>query len=888
MNLLEVRLDKLIEILGTDTEHGLTEEQVLQNRQEFGENILFEKKHTVVDLFKKIFGDVMMVLFLILCFFDYLGNRNLSSLVAMLFVILLYAVFALGKHWYVLRAKRKIKAYLRYRYHVRRSGRIQSVNKSELVPGDILLLEKGDVMPCDGILLKQSALKILEASVTGTRVPVFKRSYDQVAESNGSFPYFECLLFAGSVILTGTAKVFVCNTGKDIFDNENFTVSRQNTSVPKIYDTAMELKKQISMIWILACFFLFALGVFQGQSIFSAFYYVVGVVIAAFPDAIEHFCDLAIADMTLCLFREGVILRNPGAMDRLGDANSIFVNSGDYLFYTQPVAGSYYLGEKLYDFKKDPKYAAPLLESMLLAQNDRAFFAGKSDEWNAEKAIMSAAASIGIQKVRLDKEFLHIKHYNPDSVYDFSCSLVMFDGAYRLIVRGKPHAVVACCSKILRNGEARELTALERVNLRANARHLAGSCEKIIAVAVLPLSSPSTGDQRLLCKNMTYLGLFGLSTPVSAASANAVNMCQKSGIKTYLMTDDYPEIVVGLSKSVSIIGESDYQYALSYGTYERLDKGVFLADIEKYKAYCGFPVEEKQNIVKYHKDNGNITLSLTGGMYDTLPQMESDISVVGSAEKQNAVRLNSDLILKEKRFELIPLCINWARIFYRNIVHIMQYALLIQFALGFSVLLSFGFEGAQPYPLFPLILASFGAALPCAFNLMNRKPEARLEDRELVLKDDRVASLQVLVIIPMVAGTSLAISMLISRQIAVFATGNYVTATGAAMLTFLFASYFSSLSMKCDRSIFGHWKELDKISVITLLTTILSALILTVSPLTELWRNGTQPSPYNFWVLFFAFFLSLIPAAVMEWMKVIKKDDSAFERSQNVEKGEMK
>ena len=197
MNLLEVGLDKLLEVLGTDPEIGLTREQVSQNRREFGENILFDKKNTAADLLKKIFGDIMMILFLLISLFDYVESENLASLVALISVVVLYSAFVLFTHFYVRRTKMRIEKFSKGKYHVKRSGKIVSVSKSELVPGDILLLEKGDVVPCDGIILRHSALKILEASVTGRRVPVFKRSHEEVSGENSGFPYFECILFAG-------------------------------------------------------------------------------------------------------------------------------------------------------------------------------------------------------------------------------------------------------------------------------------------------------------------------------------------------------------------------------------------------------------------------------------------------------------------------------------------------------------------------------------------------------------------------------------------------------------------------------------------------------------------------------------------------------------------
>ena len=326
MNLLEISLEKLCEILGTDINLGLTGEQVSRNRKEFGENVLFEKKVGFLDLLKKIFGDVMIILFLLISVFDYMETGNKAGLAVSLSVIAVYGAFVLGTNFYVKFVNRKISRFSHSKYHVRRSGSIRSVKKNELVPGDVLFLEKGDVVPCDGIILRQKELQILEAGVTGRRTPVFKKNHAE-AVGNTEIPYFECLLFAGSVILSGTVKIFVCNTGKNIIDVQNQTVFRQSTSLPGIYNVAMELKKQISMIWVVASLFLFAWGVFFGVNVFDSFYFISAMVVAAFPDAIEHLSDLALAYMTNRLFGNGVILRNPGSFDLLGDANSIFVSS---------------------------------------------------------------------------------------------------------------------------------------------------------------------------------------------------------------------------------------------------------------------------------------------------------------------------------------------------------------------------------------------------------------------------------------------------------------------------------------------------------------------------------------------------------------------------------
>ncbi len=877
MNLLEVGLNRLCETLGTDLETGLTAEQVLRNRRDFGENLLFEKKNTILDLLRKIFGDMMILLFLLVCLFDYLETENAASLVAFILVCILYSSFVLATHLYISRIKKKVEKYSKCKYHVKRGGRVCTVSKSELVPGDLLLLDKGDVMPCDGIIVKQSALKILEANVTGTRVPVFKRSYDEVQEECSALPYFDCILFSGCVILHGSAKVFVCNTGKNIFDNKNFTVSRQNTTVSRLYDMAMNLKKQIYLFWVIACFFLFAWGVFCGQEVFNIFHYVCAMMIAAFPDSIEHLCDLSIAYMTSKLYREGVVLRNDGAIDRLCDANCVFVNSSEYLFYSHPVANAFYFGDSLYYFKNSPTKAVPLLENLILAQSSQEYYSGNADERGAERAIVASAASVGIQKVRLYKEYMMINRYDYDLRYGYACALVMHKGRYRLIIRGNPNSVLSSCSQMIHNGVSVPINEAHRATLRMNTRQLAGMCERVIAVATLDLSSPSTGDQRALCRGMTYMGMFGLSTPISASSANAVSSCQKSGIQTYLLTNDYPETVSALAKSVSIIGEGDYQYALSYQTYARMDRGIFIADIEKYKAYCSFPAEEKQSIVKYHKDNGDITITLTGSIYDTLPQMESDISFVGADEKLNAVRLNSDILLKEKKYELVPFCINWARVSYRNLVHIMQYMILFQISLALCMLIGVTANQQVPFSMLPMIVAGIGLCIPSAMNIFHRKPGTKLEDGIGIPEEERVVSLRVLIAIPLLAGVTQTLAIMIARQIAFYASSSATTAESAALFTLIFASYFSSLALKFDTSIFKNIKEIGKSELITFSCCAIGAVLLTVSPLTRFWQHDSTAS-VPFVICAISFLLALMPLGIIEWMKILKRDDSAIER----------
>ena len=875
MNLLEISLDKLISILGTDTALGLTGEQVLRNRREFGENVARENPRTVSSLVRKIFGDVMMIIFLFTGLFDYFNSHNVVSLICILFAAVLYAALVFGSFLYVRRVDAAVEKFSKNRVHVRRNGRIISVKNRDLVPGDILILERGDVLPCDGIILSAKTLLVLEAKSAGARAPAIKRSHTEVSDLEDS-EYFDCVLFAGSVVLQGAAHVFVCNTGADLFDAENPTVSRQIGTVPRVYRLAMSLKKEILLIWVLACFVIFAWGVFRGQDVFRIFYYSAAMVIAAFPSSIEYYCDLAVAYMKSRLFRAGAILRNPGAVDRLCDADRIFIHSADYLYYAKPLASIYYVGDREYDFRQDHIPAKPMLEDLLLASMSPTYWNDPrhAQERKNERVIQGAAARCGLQKRRLDHDYLFVNHSDPDEQHAYSCSLVLRDGAYRLVVRGDPKAVLSLCAFYRSGPEDLALTDGVSMLIRSTFRRIAGNCEHIVAVAELNLPSPPEGDLRRVCRKMSYMGVFGLSTPVSASAAEEVNSCEKAGINTYLLTDDYPETVEALAKSVSIIKEKDDQHALRYDSYRRMDRGVFVADLERYKAFSQFPPEEKQIILRYHKNNGHKTLSLTDGMRDILPQMESDISFADAAESSPAVRMNADVLMRDKKYNLVPLSIHWSRLLYHNLVHIMQFILILQVSLFFSVFLCLTLTGETVYPLFPMIFAGLGAALPCTFNIYHRKPGAVLPRRLGVLKD-RIYSLQVLILIPAIAGLVGAIGMTLSRQITLFSSGSADAACGAGILTMAFSAWFASLSIKTEGPLFRNLREIGRTGLITFLITLFVSVVTVFTPFAKLYNPSYEEkgAGLTFATGALSLLLSLLPMLVIELMKYLRREE---------------
>ncbi len=170
-----------------------------------------------------------------------------------------------------------------------------------------------------------------------------------------------------------------------------------------------------------------------------------------------------------------------------------------------------------------------------------------------------------------------------------------------------------------------------------------------------------------------------------------------------------------------------------------------------------------------------------------------------------------------------------------------------------------------------------GVCIPLGVNLFHRTPGSHLEDSKGVLKDDRVASLQVLMVVPMIAGITQALSVMISRQIAYFFTQSEAAASIAAIITFCISAYFSSLSLKFDSSLKQNFKKFGKMEIVSFLSSLFTLLIISLTPLKRIcFQNGD--TSIGLLPILFAVLLSFIPMLMLESMKLMKKDDSAQTR----------
>ena len=860
MNLLEVDPEKLRQVLGSSEEAGLSTGQAQQNLREFGPNTYSGRIPEKFGVFKRIFGDILLIVFALMCLFCIVRSPDTRMVLTLVFTLSGYLVFTLGSYLYSEHVKTRVRRTGQVKCRVKRDGKLVGVDWREVVPGDTLFVEKGEVVPCDGIIIRKRALKVLEANVTGKCDAVIKQEYRDIDEL--SLPYFDCILFAGTVILNGTATVLVCNTGKNIFDASN--IKRSEERMPKIHHTARFVNKQLGLLWIPVSFLIFAIGIVVSQPFFEMFFYSLALMVAAVPDAAGILSELCVAVQVSALMKRGCVLRNFAAIDKIPRISCISVHNEDFFLGQTPAVGTYLIDDCPYQFKEKPDYAAELLELAVVSSNSEKtpFMNGGR---NVDRALAQEARRFSVRRRRSEKNFGVFSRREYDDRLGFSSVFCMKNERYKYVIRGNAEKVLRRCSHIKKGDQAVPLNAGARLRLADTARSIAVNGEFVLAVAVLDTKSPPDRDFPDCLAGMTFVGLVGLYTPVMTTAAEAAGQCVKNNVDVLLLNGGDPDRSFGLAKSLSLISETDKPFAMDERMYQRIDKGLFLADLKSYKVFCGLDPGEERDIVRYRNEGGDVTAAVTDSLLSSVAQSEADVSFVYRGSPSVCVRHNADVLLDRRSFEGVYSAMKTVRAICRNVGTMLRYVLFVQFALVFTSICSLACFGSLP--LSPLTLIVFGlfVCVSGSVAVINDYPYgARRADP---FEEKSVFSL--IDLIPSaIFGAVTALVTCLSWRVVFFHTSLSSAASAAAIITLFTSAQSVRLGFSSKESIFVRSREFNVWGLVSTVLSALFALFLIVAvPALD---QAADASPDIVTVLI-ALVWGIVPLGLCELAKLIRR-----------------
>jgi Ca2+-transporting ATPase len=666
-----IKTENVYEALSTGKE-GLSAEEAAKRLEAHGPNALREgRKKTLLSIIISQFKNLMILVLLAAAILSLVIGHDLADAIIIFAVIILNAVMGTiqeAKAEAALEALKKLSAPAA---KVIRDGRVTTVPASELVPGDVVLLEAGDHVPADIRLTETASLRIEEAMLTGESVPAEK---DAAADLSEQTPLAERLnmAYAGTSVTYGRGSGVVCLTGMDTEIGKiagALDAAKENqTPLQRRMDA---LSRVLSIAVLAVAAVIFAVGLISGRTVLDMFMVAISLAVAAIPEGLATVVTLQLTMGVQKMSKNGAIVRKLPAVETLGSTSVICSDKTGTLTQNRMTVQRAYYNFEEYEAGAVPSSAErEILDRVFTLCNDTKAVS----EGGEEKLIgdPTETALYAFSSPRTDTGLWPRVYEIPFDSERKLMSTVNGQGTLQLLVKGAPDELITRCSRVMAGGEVKPLNDEDRRRLLAANEHFAKQALRVLAAAYKPLAAvPLSSDG--LEADLIFVGLAGMIDPPRAEAAEAVEVCRQAGIKPVMITGDHKVTAVAIASQLGILDEG--HKAITGTELEKMSEGDLAGNIDDIRVYARVAPEHKVRIVQAFQAKGRVVAMTGDGVNDAPALKNADIGVgmgiTGTEVSKNA----SDMVLTDDNFATIVRAVKEGRRIYRNIKKAVQFLL---------------------------------------------------------------------------------------------------------------------------------------------------------------------------------------------------------------------
>ena len=665
------------------TQKGLNSEEAEKRKAQFGENKLLQaEKPSMIERFIEQLKDPMLIILMIAAAVSAItgmvsGEGEWTEVIIIVAVVLLNAILGVIQESKAEAAIEALQTMTAATCKVIRDDHQTTLHSSELVPGDIVVLEAGDAVPADGRIIESASLKIEEAALTGESVPVNKTLDIIEPKSDSSVPLGDRknMCYMGSTVVYGRGKAVITNTGMStemgkIAGALSDTVSEE-TPLQKKLD---ELGRMLSKMVLIICVFIFLFNLFMARSelgesghtltvILKTFMVAVSLAVAAIPEGLATVVTVVLSIGVTKMSQHNAVIRKLTAVETLGCTEVICSDkTGTLTQNRMTVVDS--IGDK-----EEVAKAMALCSDALLNSSD------KAEGEPTECALVNFAFSLGLRKQDLEKEEPRVDEAPFDSGRKMMSTVhALASGSFVQYTKGGPDVVISRCTKYLEDGVVKELDDNKRKSIMADNKAMADKALRVLASAKREwMQKPESNDPDYLEENLIFLGLCGMIDPVRPEVKAAIDECKSAGIRAVMITGDHKDTAVAIAKELGIIKSADE--AITGSEIEKLSDEELAQSIKHYGVYARVQPEHKTRIVNAWKKNGSITAMTGDGVNDAPSIKSADIGVGMGITGTDVTKNVADMVLADDNFATIVSAVGEGRRIYDNIRKAIQFLL---------------------------------------------------------------------------------------------------------------------------------------------------------------------------------------------------------------------
>lgn len=799
------------------TDNGLTDSRVEEIRSKKGENILQEgKKKSVFQVFLEQFADLLVVILMIAAMISAF-SENIESTIVIIAVLIMNAILGTVQHVKAEKTLESLKQLSSPSAKVIRNGLKIEVDSKDIVPGDLVILEAGDLIVADGRIINNYSLQVNESSLTGESTNIDKS--DDILKGDVPLADRTNMVHSGSLVTYGRAEVLVTATGMEteigkIAGLMNAAKERK-TPLQKSLD---QFSSRLAIAIMIICVVVFGLCIYRDMNILDSLMFAVALAVAAIPEALGSIVTIVQALGTQKMAKENAIIKDLKAVESLGCVSVICSDKTGTLTQNKMTVQNVYIDDKVLGVDEidiTNQLQRYLLYDAVLT-NDSSIVEGKGIGDPTEYALLEMFRKVDVKENKLIGESGLKEDYIRKSVerleevpFDSDRKLMSIKcklhGVSTILTKGAVDVLLKRCTHIRYSDGIREITGDDINKIQEQNQKFSENGLRVLAFAYKESDEELNIDSEY---GFIFLGLVSMVDPPREESKKAVENAEKAGIRTVMITGDHKITAVAIAKQIGIFKDGDM--ALTGMELDALSEEELNEKITKISVYARVSPENKIRIVDAWQKKGRI-VSMTGdGVNDAPALKKADIGVAMGITGTEVSKDAASMILSDDNFATIIKAVANGRNVYRNIKNSILFLLSGNMAGILSVLYTSLMGLPVPFaPVHLLFMNLLTDSLPAIAIGMEPSDDTLLTEKP---RDPAVGLLTKKFMWKLsVQGALIAVSTMVSFYLGLKTSP--ALASTMAFSTLTLARLFHGFNCRSERSIFKLGLKSNKYSI---------------------------------------------------------------------------
>ena len=662
------------------TEEGLTTAEADKRIAQYGKNALKEaKKKSLLRKFLEQFKDVMIIVLIVAAIVSAviaLVQQEYSELIdagVILLIVIINAIIGVVQENKAETAMEALKNMNKSFSKVLRDGEWKHLASEEIVPGDVVKLEAGDIVPADMRLLTSASLKIEEAALTGESVPAEKDAEKAVA-ADAPLGDRADMAYSSGVVSYGRGTGVVTHTGMNTEVGKIATMltdgSQQTSPLQKQLGKTAKL---LSILVLAIAAIIFIVQAVRGNDIMDSFMTAVAIAVAAIPEGLPAVVTIVLAIGVQRMSKRNAIVKNLPSVETLGCCEVICSDKTGTLTLNQMTVKGYYLPDCGFKAVDEERASAGgdfdvFVRAMALCNDTEKTSEGLTGD-PTETALVAYAEDCGYDFHALREDYVRVDEVPFDSVRKLMTTVNEHGGEREAYVKGAPDMLLPLCTRIMDGDTVRDITEKDVAAIKKANSQMAKKALRVLGVAV----KTDGLDHGHLESNLVFVGLVGMIDPPRAEVKDAVRVCVEAGMRPIMITGDHIDTASAIASEIGILREGDK--VILGADLDRMSDEEFKNTIEQYSVFARVSPENKVRIVTTYQGKGKVVAMTGDGVNDAPSIKRADIGIGMGITGTDVSKGAADLVLADDNFATIIGAVEEGRKIFSNIKKAIQFLL---------------------------------------------------------------------------------------------------------------------------------------------------------------------------------------------------------------------